>query len=56
MSIEIISEFKIETTKMYFFDFADRKLVDEVFDKLHAQNKIKYIFQFIVHDYLIFAI
>ena len=56
MSIEIISEFKIETTKMYFLDFVDRKLIDEVFDKLHAQNKIKYIFQFIVHDYLIFAI
>ena len=56
MSIEIIFEFKIETTKMYFFDFVDRKFVDEIFDKLHVQNKMKYTFQFIAHDYSIFAI
>ena len=56
MSIEIIFEFKIETTKMYFFDFVDRKFVDEIFDKLYVQSKMKYIFQFIVHDYSIFAI
>ena len=56
MSIEIIFESKIETTKVYSLDFVDRKLVDEVFDKLHAQNKMKYIFQLIAHDYSIFAI
>ena len=56
MSIEIIFESKIEATKMYSFDLVDRKLVDEVFDKLHVQNRMKYTSQFIIHDYSIFAI
>ena len=56
MSIEIIFELKIERTKMYSFEFVDRKFVDEIFDKLYVQNKMKYIFQFIAHDYSIFVI
>ena len=56
MSIEFKSNIKIETTKIYFFDFANRKFVDEIFDKSYVQNRIKYINQFISHDYFVFAI
>ena len=41
---------------MYLLNFANRKLMNEIFDKLHAQKRMKYINQFISHDYLIFAI
>ena len=56
MSIEIKSNVKIETTKMYSLNLVDRKLVDETFDKLHAQERMKYTSQFTSHDYSIFAI
>ena len=56
MSIEIIFESKIEATKMYSLNSANRKLIDEIFDKLHAQNRMKYTNQSISHDYLVFAI
>ena len=56
MSIEIKSNVKIETTKMYSLNLADKKFVDETFDKLHAQKRMKYISQFTLHDYSIFAI
>ena len=56
MSIELKLDAKIETTKIYLFDFANRKLVDKTFDKLHAQNRMKYISQLISHDYSVFAI
>jgi hypothetical protein len=56
MSIELKFDVKIETTKMYSLNFANRKFVDEIFDKLHVQNRMKYINQFISHDYFVFAI
>ena len=56
MSIEIKSNVKIKATKMYSLRFADRKLMNEVFDKLHAQKRMKYINQFTSHEYSIFAI
>ena len=56
MSIDIIFDFKIEATKMYSLSSADRKLVDEVFDKLHAQGRMEYISQSIFHDYFVFAV
>ena len=56
MSIELKSDVKIETTKMYSLNFANRKLVDEIFDKLHAQERMKYTTQSTSHEYSIFAI
>ena len=56
MSIEIKSNVKIKTTKMYSLSFVDRKLIDDTFDKLHAQRRMKYTNQFTSHKYSIFAI
>ena len=56
MSIELKFDVKIETSKMYSFDFANKKFVNEIFDKLHAQKRMKYITQFTSYDYSIFAI
>ena len=56
MSIELKSDVKIETAKMYSLDFANKKFVNEIFDKLHAQKRMKYIIQSTSHDYSIFAI
>ena len=56
MSIDIIFDFKIETIKMYSLSSTNRKLIDEIFDKLHAQDRMKYINQSIFHDYFVFAI
>ena len=56
MSIELKFVVKIEATKIYSLNFANRKLVDETFDKLHAQERMKYTTQFTSHEYSIFAI
>ena len=50
MSIEIKSNVKIETAKMYSLSFVDRKLVDDTFDKLHAQKRMKYTSQSTSHE------
>ena len=56
MSIDIIFDFKIETIKMYSLSSTNRKLIDEIFDKLYVQDRMKYTSQFIFHDYFVFAI
>ena len=56
MSIELKFDVKIETTKIYSFDFANKKFVNEIFDKLHAQKRMKYIIQFTSHDYSMIVI
>ena len=56
MLIEIKSNVKIETIKMYSLNFVDKKLINNTFDKLHAQKRMKYINQSILHEYSIFAI
>ena len=56
MSIEIKSNVKIKAAKMYSLNFVNRKLVNETFDKLHAQKRMKYVSQFTSHDYSIFVI
>ena len=56
MLIELKFDAKIETTKIYFSNFSNRKLIDEIFDKLHVQNRMKYINQFISHDYFVFVV
>ena len=56
MSINIQSETKIEAAKVYFLNSVDRQYVDEIFDKLHAQKRMKYIIQSTFHDYSIFVV
>ena len=56
MSIELKSDAKIETAKMYSLSLADRKFVDEIFDKLHAQERMKYTTQSTSHEYSVFAV
>ena len=43
MSIEFRSKIKIKAFKIYLLKSINRDFVDEIFDKLHAQNRIKYI-------------
>ena len=40
MSITIKSNAKIEASKIYSLEFFDRALIDEIFDKLHAQDRM----------------
>ena len=56
MSINFKSNAKIKIVKIYSLKFNDRKFVDEIFDKLHEQNRMKFINQFTFHDYSIFVI
>ena len=56
ISIEIKSNVKIETTKIYLLSLVDKKLINDTFNKLHAQRRMKYINQFTSHEYSIFAI
>ena len=56
MFIDFKLNAKIEAAKIYLLDFIDRKFVDEIFDKLYKQNRIKFNNQFTVYDYLIFVI
>ena len=56
ISIKFRSKVKIETIKIYSLKLVNRHFVDEIFDKLYAQNRMKYITQFISHDYSIFVV
>lgn len=56
MFINLKLNAKIEAIKIYLLSFINRKFVDEIFDKLHKQNRIKFSNQFIVYSYLIFVI
>ena len=56
MSIDIKFDAKMKTTKIYSLNSTDRKFVDETFDKLHAQKRMKYIIQSTPHDYFIFVV
>ena len=41
---------KIQLIIIYSFNFANRKFLNLNFNKLHKQNRIKYISQFIKFD------
>ena len=47
---------KIKAAKIYSLKSQDRQLVDEIFDKLHAQNRMKYTSQPTSHDYFVFVV
>ena len=56
MSINILSNAKISFAKIYFVESKDKKLIDEIFDKLHAQERMKYSKQSTSYDYLVFVV
>ena len=56
MSIIIKSNAQMQIFKIYFLRLVDREIVNQTFDTLHAQNRIKYSKQFILFDYLVFVI
>ena len=43
MSIDILFDVKIKTVKIYFLKPVDRKIVDDIFDKLHVQKRMEFI-------------
>ena len=56
MLINLKSNVKIEAIKVYSLKFNDRKFVDEIFDKLHEQDRMKFNSQLTSHNYSIFVI
>ena len=55
MPIDIQSNAKIKTAKIYSLEPTDRKFVNKTFDKLHKQKRIKYFSQPTSHNYPIFV-
>ena len=41
MSIFIKSDASIKAIRVYFLDQRDREIINEMFDKMHDQNKMK---------------
>ncbi len=56
ISIILKSEIKIEAIKVYSMRSKKRELINETFDKLHHQNKMHWIIEFIAHDASVFVI
>ena len=56
MSIDIQSDAKIEVVKVYSLSSVDRKIVDEIFDKFHAQERMEYTTQSTSHGYSVFVV
>ena len=56
ISIKLKFDAKIETFKVYLLELDDRVFLDETFDKLYVQNRMKYITQSIEHEYSVFVI
>ena len=56
MSIIFKSNVVFKSTKIYSFDHKNKKLVDKIFDKLHEQDKMRYITQSTSFNYSIFVI
>ena len=56
MFINFKLKVKVKLIKIYLLKQRDRKIINKIFDKLHAQNKIHFIFQFTFFNYLIFVV
>ena len=56
MSINILSDAKIPFAKIYSVESKDKKLINEMFDKLHAQERMKYSKQSTSYDYFVFVV
>jgi hypothetical protein len=56
MSIILKLEVKIEIVKVYSMNSTKRHLIDEIFDKLHDQQKMHWIIEFTTHDAFVFVV
>ena len=56
MFINFKIDVKIKLIKIYSLNHKNKKIVNNIFDKLHEQNKIKYITQSISFNFSIFVI
>jgi hypothetical protein len=56
MSVILKSEVKIETVKVYSMKSKKRELIDEIFDKLHDQEKMHWTTEFIAHEISVFVV
>ncbi len=51
MSITLVSETKISSARVYSLSTKDKKLIDEIFDKLHEQHKLTWIEQSTLYNF-----
>ncbi len=56
MSITLTFEIKIFLTRVYSLSTKDKKLIDEIFDKLHEQHKLTWIKQSMLYDFSVFVV
>lgn len=56
MSITLTLEIKILLTRVYSLSTKDKKLIDEIFDKLHEQHKLTWIEQSTLYDFSVFVV
>ena len=56
MLINIQLDAKIEIVKIYSLNSIDRKIVNEIFDKLYVQERMKYTTQSTLYKYSIFVV
>ena len=56
MSINLLSDAKIPIAKVYSIGSKDKQLIDEMFNKLHKQERMKYIKYSTAHDYSVFVV
>ena len=55
MSINLKQNAKIAAIKIYSIESKKKKIIDQKFDKLHAQERMQYFFHSIAHDYSVFV-
>ncbi len=56
MSITLTFDAKISLTRVYSLSTKDKKLIDEIFDKLHEQHKLTWIEQSTLYDFSMFVV
>ena len=56
MFINFKIDVEVKSIKIYSLNYKNKKIVDNIFDKLHEQNKIKYITQSTSFNFSIFVI
>ncbi len=56
MLITLTLEIKIFSARVYSLSTKDKKLIDEIFDKLHEQHKLTWIKQSTLYDFSVFVV
>ena len=56
MLITIKLNTQMQIFKIYFLKFVDREIVNQIFNILYIQNRMKYFKQFIFFDYFVFIV